>query len=1279
MDHNINSFGFDQIQPPQYPVIHHSSQEIKDTNELLQKLLEDLQIISEELEEYINSPSWNRPTFYNNDEEHSIQYKKYLENSSNAITTVLPTKESEYSLSMGDEHLSTISETESDEVIKSSVKNLVQIPSEYEVTSDNESGCDVPVKDESSPIFTTFSNPTFDDFTSSDDELLFKEDVRMENFKIYSNPFFDDEEINSNKIDSHYFNVESNLIESLSNRDTLFDSSPKFDYLEEFSGELMPTSIINKERIKREHEEYISLMEKLLTINSFPRPLENFHDNTIIETLPTSPIPVEDNSEGDIHFLEELLSNDSISLPENESSNFDHHDDPSFPRPPPEPPDVEIFFEPDSSILTTNVVKENEDKVFKPGPFTITQVFPYGTVELSQPDGPNFKVNGHRVKHYFGGDIPSKRSEETQVILKIALNPVQKKHKCWNRGIATLCQPMDQNINSFGFDQIQPLRYPVIHHSSQEMSEEILQAKENLMKSIQTFFKKFNCISFREMPKVLSRAWEKFFEIQHAQPEDTNELLQKLLEDLQIIKNSSNAITTVLPTKEPKYSLSMGNEHLSTILETESDEVIKSSVKNLVQIQSEYEVTSDNESECDVSVKDESSPIFTTFSNPTFDDFTSSDDELLFKEDVPMENFKIYSNLLFDDEEINSNKIDPIISMPNLILLNLCLIEILCLILLLSLIISRSSLNINRNICLRFCNPYPFHEFIIMSNINNNMQTQTSNTLHNAIMEAGSKDRPPMLAPGNYVKWKSRIKRYIDTKPNHDLIHYCLENPPYQLDLTNIEVPVSEGSPITTTARIRIDNDIYSTVDDCPNACEMWKAIERLKQGESINVQDLETNLYWEFGKFTSQDGESLESYYSSRANQDNSLRINRSAGYENQRIGNVVGARENVGSSVVQKSGIQCYNCKEFGHVERECQKPKRAKDAAYHREKMNWKRIICIWHNFKRFLQMLLTLDLSLMMNHCKREEIDQNADDNDLATECDLLASLIEKLKCEIDESKNRNKFLETSNKALIDKLKGEIEDFKNKNISLESSNNFFKEANNRLSETNNLLYADYKKSEAELARRNNMEYASQMELECAKVRERSRLSHINVNNGKTKESFNKQTILLEKRMDESIPLDKQCQSSLEIFKDEVTNLQYDYLELLEKCEGLETELSKSKMMSKSFESVQKHAINLELELQQCKKKIKTEMLFKVNKTKDFCKEREQYFEIQDLKAQFQDKSIVISELKKLIEKLKGKSVDTKFEKSSVIRQPNAFKSQRPSVLGKPTTFSNSFCYL
>ncbi|GJZ52092.1 integrase, catalytic region, zinc finger, CCHC-type containing protein [Tanacetum coccineum] len=120
---------------------------------------------------------------------------------------------------------------------------------------------------------------------------------------------------------------------------------------------------------------------------------------------------------------------------------------------------------------------------------------------------------------------------------------------------------------------------------------------------------------------------------------------------------------------------------------------------------------------------------------------------------------------------------------------------------------------------------------------NTNMQTQTSNALHNAIMEAGGKDHPLMLASGYYVQWKSRIKRYIDTKPNNELIHYCLQNPPYKFKWTE--------------------------KTDQLNAEAEAKAIERLKQGESINVQDLETNLYWEFGKFTSRDGESLESYYS--------------------------------------------------------------------------------------------------------------------------------------------------------------------------------------------------------------------------------------------------------------------------------------------------------------------------------------------------------------------------------------------------------------------------------
>ncbi|GJX29285.1 hypothetical protein Tco_0237364 [Tanacetum coccineum] len=87
------------------------------------------------------------------------------------------------------------------------------------------------------------------------------------------------------------------------------------------------------------------------------------------------------------------------------------------------------------------------------------------------------------------------------------------------------------------------------------------------------------------------------------------------------------------------------------------------------------------------------------------------------------------------------------------------------------------------------------------------------------------------------------------------------------------------------------------------------------------------------------------------------------------------------------------------------------------------------------------------------------------------------------------------------------------------------------------------------------------------------------------------------------------------------------------------------------------------------------MKNDTVCKEKASNVFQKEREQYFEIQDLKAQLQDKNIAICELKKLIEKCKGKSVETKFDKPSVVRQPNAQRIPKPSVLGKPAPFSDS----
>ncbi|GJY60415.1 hypothetical protein Tco_0461072 [Tanacetum coccineum] len=287
---------------------------------------------------------------------------------------------------------------------------------------------------------------------------------------------------------------------------------------------------------------------------------------------------------------------------------------------------------------------------------------------------------------------------------------------------------------------------------------------------------------------------------------------------------------------------------------------------------------------------------------------------------------------------------------------------------------------------------------------------------------------PSWKAPGNYVQCKSKIKRYIDTKPNNELIHYCLQNPLYKFKWTEKTILVAEGSSETTTEGymenyknvsqdirnqldaeaeaikiilIGINNDIYSTIDACPNACEMFVTLvkqsqelktvsyhkpydilkqhqnkvneiraERLArttnplalvaqqqpvyhpqnhpthytQNSSTKSQQAATRnkgkaivnssspTYDQEPEMVAEDDAlskekeidklialislSCKKIYkptnnnlrtssnTSRAHQDNTLRINRGTGYDNQRVVNIAGARENVGTQVVQQSG---------------------------------------------------------------------------------------------------------------------------------------------------------------------------------------------------------------------------------------------------------------------------------------------------------------------------------------------------------------------------------------
>ncbi|GJV09113.1 hypothetical protein Tco_1346769 [Tanacetum coccineum] len=163
--------------------------------------------------------------------------------------------------------------------------------------------------------------------------------------------------------------------------------------------------------------------------------------------------------------------------------------------------------------------------------------------------------------------------------------------------------------------------------------------------------------------------------------------------------------------------------------------------------------------------------------------------------------------------------------------------------------------------------------------------------MHNNIMATGSRDRPPMLATGRYAQWQSRFMRYVDTKPNNDALRKCILQGPYKLPTVIIpsqpaidDTPaIEEQTVLETFSNITPENkahydaekeaihliltgigdDIYLTVDACKTTHEMWIAIKKLQQGESLNKQDVKTSLFWEFGRFTSKDGESIESYYS--------------------------------------------------------------------------------------------------------------------------------------------------------------------------------------------------------------------------------------------------------------------------------------------------------------------------------------------------------------------------------------------------------------------------------
>ncbi|GKA82619.1 hypothetical protein Tco_0789367 [Tanacetum coccineum] len=352
----------------------------EDIQELMSKLLADVRNISEELSEYINCPSWNRPIFNDNDDdEYTIIYSK-----PKAITPDLPIEEPDNSRIMGDEHLDTIP----------SVENLVPIPSEFEGISDD--ACDVPVCEDPSTFDAL--NDHSEILSNSNDDGTLNDDDDYEDIEYVSL-----EEVNNDQEEKE-FDLEDilqiqdvilcekllNISRLITNIESLNDNPTPDRVLK--SPSLVPISVMDSNSFFEKYDTSFSFSD-----NSLPE-FETFSDH-MEETRSgrlTSVIMDE---------ISENLTNDPLlELPEFESFHFDS----SFPRPPLEPPDVEIClnFKPDTAMIN-NFDELNEDECFDPVG---------GEIDVEYDDSFTFVIQTFLPFFTYPADSPlllSIRSEDT--------------------------------------------------------------------------------------------------------------------------------------------------------------------------------------------------------------------------------------------------------------------------------------------------------------------------------------------------------------------------------------------------------------------------------------------------------------------------------------------------------------------------------------------------------------------------------------------------------------------------------------------------------------------------------------------------------------------------------------------------------------------------------------------------------------------------------------------------------------------------------------------------